>query len=225
MPRFPKALPASRFLAEADSRLAQVIAEVGPITVEIDPDETVFESLASSIVYQQLHGKAAATILGRFKALFPGAQGFPEPGQVLATDEAALRATGLSGSKLLSIQDLARKVIAGQVPDRAQAETMDDDALIESLTQVRGIGPWTAQMMLIFTLGRPDVLPTGDYGVRKGFATLYRKKEMPTPQALQKVAEKWRPYRSVASWYLWRVLELERFKPKAKPKAKAKAKA
>ena len=185
---------------------------MGAVKIELDADETVFESLTSAIVYQQLHGKAAATILGRVKTVCHPRGEFPTPAQLLAASDEALRGAGLSRSKLLALKDLAQRVTDGLVPTRAKAETMSDAALIEALTEVRGIGPWTAQMLLIFTLGRPDVLPVDDFGVRKGFAVVYGKKKMPTPKELALYGEQWRPFRSIAAWYLWRALELERFK-------------
>ncbi len=209
--KFPKGELARRHLTQADPRLAEIIDEVGPIRIDLDPNETVFESLATSIVYQQLHGKAAAAILERFKTLL-GNSPFPTPEQVLSQPEESLRSTGLSRNKILSMKDLSQKILDGTLPQRSDAEKLSDAALLEVLVQVRGIGPWTAQMFLIFTLGRTDVLPIGDFGVRRGFAAVFGKKKMPSPEQLQAAAEKWRPYRSAASWYLWQALELERFK-------------
>ncbi len=209
--KFPKALQSQRHLKSVDPILAKIIEQVGPVRIEIDPEETVFESLATSIIYQQLHGKAAAAILGRFKALFEGTP-FPKPEQVLQTPEETLRGTGLSRTKILSMKDLSEKTLSGQLPSRTQAEKLSDEELQNALTQVRGIGPWTAQMLMIFTLGRPDVLPTGDFGVRRGYAAVYKNKKMPTPKQLETAAKIWHPFRSAASWYLWQALELEQFK-------------
>jgi DNA-3-methyladenine glycosylase II len=206
--KFPNALKAARYLSKADPKLAQVIKEVGAVKIELDFGESVFQSLLTSIVYQQLHGKAAASILARFIVLFGKGKAFPSPRRVLEMEESLMRGAGLSQNKINAIRDLAKKVLDGTVPSRLMAEKMTDEELILAVTQVKGIGVWTAQMLLIFTLGRPDVLPAGDYGVRKGFARVYRKKKMPAPKELEKACEHWRPYRSVGSWYLWRSLEL-----------------
>jgi 3-methyladenine DNA glycosylase/8-oxoguanine DNA glycosylase len=208
--KFPNSIKARRHLSEVDLKLAQVITEVGPIQIELDPAETVFESLATSIVYQQLHGKAASAILTRFKTLC-GDSAFPSPKKVLHHPEESLRTTGLSRNKIRALKDLAEKTLAGIVPQRELAIQLSDDALIQALVQVHGIGPWTAHMMMIFTLGRTDVLPVGDYGVRKGFAAVYGKKTLPSPTQLEAAAEKWRPFRSAACWYLWEALKLSRF--------------
>lgn len=216
--KFPQALKAARHLSKVDARLKKVIEKVGPIRIELDSEESVFESLARSIVYQQLHGKAAATILGRFKALFPETADFPRPRDVLAMDEQLLLKCGLSRAKTAAIRDLAAYVDLGKIPDRGKADSMDNNELIETLTQVKGIGRWTVEMFLIFTLGRADVLPIHDYGVRNGFASVYRKKEFPTPNELDEIGVKWKPFRSAAAWYFWRALELPEYKKKRKAK-------
>jgi 3-methyladenine DNA glycosylase/8-oxoguanine DNA glycosylase len=208
---FPKALAARRRLPEADPAFRPVISHAGRISITLDPKESVFQSLAVSIIYQQLHGKAAAAITARFQALYPGRRRFPNPKQVLETPLPTLRSTGLSESKARAILDLAKKVIDKTLPDRKRAEALGDEELIEAMTSVKGVGPWTAQMLLIFTLGRTDVLPTGDYGVRKGFALLNGMKRLPTPAELARHGERWKPYRSAAAWYLWRVLEMEEY--------------
>ena len=210
--RFPEALRARRHLAKVDSKLGRVIDEVGPLKIELDPGETIYESLGISIVYQQLHGKAAASITKRLKALFNDEDRFPEPAEIAGASLTHLKSAGLSESKAKALQDLAEKTIQRVLPDRAQAAKMNDEELIEALTAVKGIGPWTAQMLLIFTLGRKDVLPVADYGVRKGFSLLYGKKDLPTPRELLAFGERWKPYRSAAAWYLWRVTEMPRFK-------------
>lgn len=206
--RFPKALAAQRHLKKVDPKLRRIIEAVGPLKITIDPSETLFESLATSVIYQQLHGKAAATIVGRVKTLLKCTNKFPSPEKILSCSDDALLGAGLSRSKLKSIQDLARRATRGELPARKQADTMDDSTLIETLTQIRGVGPWTAQMCLIFTLGRIDILPTGDYGVRKGFGIVYGKRGHPSAKMLERHAKIWRPYRSAAAWYLWRALEL-----------------
>jgi 3-methyladenine DNA glycosylase/8-oxoguanine DNA glycosylase len=165
-----------------------------------------FLALAESIAYQQLNGKAAATIYGRFHALYPGKG--PTPERVLETTEEAMRGAGLSRAKTLAIRDLAAKTIDGTVPTAARLRALGDEEIVERLTSIRGIGRWTAEMLLMFRLGRPDVLPATDYGVRKGFALTYRKRSLPSPSKLLSHGERWRPYRSVASWYLWRAVDL-----------------
>jgi DNA-3-methyladenine glycosylase II len=165
-----------------------------------------FDALAESIAYQQLTGKAAATIFGRVRALYPKRK-WLDPNQLLATPDEALRAAGLSRAKTAALKDLAAKTIDGTVPSGRALLRMTDDEIITRLTTVRGIGRWTVEMLLLFDLGRPDVWPVDDYGVRKGFAKTFRRRELPTPKQLMKLGEKWRPYRSVAAWYFWRALD------------------
>ncbi len=169
--------------------------------------QDTFESLVQSIVYQQLNGKAAATIHARVLALFGGGKGLT-PRRLLKMPAAKMRGAGLSANKLAAMRDLAEKTLSGVVRPRRELETLSDAEIIERLTAVRGVGVWTAQMFLMFRLGRPDVLPTGDFGVRKGFGLLYRKSgRLPPPSALEKHGRVWAPYRSVASWYMWRKLD------------------
>jgi DNA-3-methyladenine glycosylase II len=165
-----------------------------------------FDALAESIAYQQLTGKAAATIFGRVRALYPKRK-WLDPKQLLATPDEALRAAGLSRAKTAALKDLAAKTIDGTVPSGRALLRMTDDEIIARLTTVRGIGRWTVEMLLLFDLGRPDVWPVDDYGVRKGFAKTFRRRELPTPKQLMKLGEKWRPYRSVAAWYFWRAMD------------------
>lgn len=202
-------------LRGVDAPLARLIDAVGPcgLAGELKTTKSVFGALAEAIVYQQLTGKAAATIYGRVCALFPRSPLGPTPENVLRATDAQLRGAGLSRAKTLALQDLARRAKAGEIPTLADIHALDDDAIVEALTAVRGIGRWTAEMLLIFRLGRPDVLPVDDYGVRKGFARAFRKRELPTRQELARRAQRWRPYRTVASWYLWRAAE--RAKPRA----------
>jgi methylated-DNA-[protein]-cysteine S-methyltransferase len=194
----------------SDPNLARVIDACQPFSLRPDRTPSVFTALAESIVYQQLNGRAAATIYARVCALFPRAHEGPNAEQLLRVSDRKLRAAGLSGSKLLSLRDLARRTVAGEIPTLAEVHRMEDEAIIERLTPVRGIGRWTVEMLLIFRLGRPDVLPVDDFGVRKGFALACRKRKLPDPKALLKHGERWRPYRSVASWYLWRATELDK---------------
>lgn len=198
---------ARRFLIAADKPLGKHIERVGAYRLKVDALASVYESLAHSIVYQQLNGKAAASIFARVKAL--GKNGFPTPDEVAALDDTALRGAGLSRAKLLAIRDLAAKQSAGDIPHVDEAHALDDAALIEKLTAVRGIGPWTVEMMLMFRLGRKDVLPATDYGVRQGFQRVFRTKELPTPKQILARGERWRPHRTMAAWYLWRALDTE----------------
>jgi methylated-DNA-[protein]-cysteine S-methyltransferase len=197
---------AAAHLCDRDPRLARLIAHVGPLGLRLKALAGPFEALAEAIVYQQLNGRAAATILGRVKALY-GAR-LPSPEELLRTPEATLRAAGLSASKQRALRDLAEKVAAGLLPSLEEMAQLDDETLVERLTVVRGVGRWTVEMLLIFRLGRPDVLPLGDYGVRKGYARAFGTQKLPTPEVLARRGERWRPFRSVASWYLWRAAEL-----------------
>ena len=165
-----------------------------------------FDALAESIAYQQLSGKAAATIFGRVRALYPKRK-WLDPEQLLATPDETLRAAGLSRAKTAALKDLAAKTIDGTVPSGRALIRMTDDEIITRLTTVRGIGRWTVEMLLLFDLGRLDVWPVDDYGVRKGFAKTFGRRKLPTPKQLMKLGEKWRPYRSVAAWYFWRALD------------------
>jgi DNA-3-methyladenine glycosylase II len=194
---------AVRHLKSADSVLAGVIAEVGPCRLAPADHLSHFQSVARSIVYQQLSGTAAGTIYGRFEA-FLGGEITPE--RVVSADNAALRGVGLSRPKVAYLRDLASRVIAGEVPIDT-LHTMRDDEVVERLTCVKGIGRWTAQMFLIFKLGRPDVLPELDLGVQKAIQRAYRLRKKPTPERVQRIGGPWAPYRSIATWYLWRSLE------------------
>jgi O-6-methylguanine DNA methyltransferase len=193
-------------LREADPVLAKLIDAIGPFRMRLRGARSIFAALAEAIVYQQLNGKAAASIFARVCALFPVAQGLTAE-QVLRMSEQKLRATGLSTNKLRSIRDLARKTVDGEIPTLAEAYRMEDELLIERLTQVRGIGRWTVEMLLVSRLGRADVLAVDDYGLRAGFAAAFRKRKLPAPKELAKHGAKWKPYRTVASWYLWRAAD------------------
>jgi 3-methyladenine DNA glycosylase/8-oxoguanine DNA glycosylase len=192
-------------LRASDASLARVIDSVGPFRLQLIGASSIFGALAQAIVYQQLNGKAAAAIFARFCALFPGTD--PTAELVLAISEEELRGAGLSRSKLLSLRDLAGKTVSGEIPTLAEIRLMEDDAIIERLTSVRGIGRWTVEMLLIFRLGRPDVLPADDYGIRKGFARAYTQGELPARKDVEAYGARWKPYRTVASWYLWRLAE------------------
>ena len=194
-------------LRRQDPALRRIIDIVGPNRpARLESAQTPFATLLRSIVYQQLSGKAAGSIHRRLLDLFPSRR--PSARALLALGEAELRAAGLSRSKVLSVHDLAAKAAARQLPSRRALDAMDDEAIIERLTEIRGIGRWTVEMLLIFTLGRPDVLPVTDLGVRRGFMVCQDSGELPEPADLLAHGEIWRPWRSVASWYLWRASEL-----------------
>jgi len=190
-----------------------VMAGLIAAAVRYKPDATVeqspFEVLARAIAHQQLHAAAADNILARFIALFEGGV-FPLPQYVIDADAARLRAVGFSHAKIAALKDLAEKAVLGVVPGRAELDALSDEQIIERLTQVRGIGRWTVEMMLMFQLQRPDVLPVDDFGVRMGFRLAYGLKGMPKPRALAKFGERWAPHRSIAAWYLWRAVDLSK---------------
>lgn len=193
--------------------MAALIEAAGPYRLRAVDCPSPFEHLARAIVSQQISGNAAAAILRRVVALFaddPDDKEFPRPEAMLERNEHELRAAGLSAGKVAALRDLAQKTCAGVVPDSATLQRLQDAEIIERLTVVRGIGPWTAQMMLMFQLGRPDVLPIDDYGVRNGFRIAYQRRELPTPRQLQYFGERWAPYRSAAAWYLWRAVDLQK---------------
>jgi DNA-3-methyladenine glycosylase II len=193
-------------LAAKDAQLAGLIKETPEFRIETDGTESPYEVLLESIAYQSISGKAAATIFSRIKAL--GSNGRPpSPEQMLKLRKPVLRKAGLSGAKVLAMKDLARKTLEGIVPTHEEASAMSDEELVERLVSVRGIGAWTVEMFLIFRLGRPDVLPIHDLGVKKGWSVAYGKKHMPKPKELLAFGERWRPYRTVASWYMWRAFE------------------
>jgi DNA-3-methyladenine glycosylase II len=221
-PRAPRydAPQAIRELSAADPKLGKLIQRAGPFTMKISSSLSPFEALVESIIYQQLHGKAAATIHRRLLDSFHhvcGIGNHPSAQHLLDCPNEQLRQAGLSHNKALALRDLAAKTIDGTVPTLAHIRRMPDEAIIEHLTQVRGIGKWTVEMLLIFRLGRPNVLPVDDYGVRKGFALTFGKLKpadkvtpagLPKPDIMRKRAKKWQPWCSVASWYLWRACDL-----------------
>ena len=193
-------------LRERDPKLGPLLDRIGAFRLKLDGTATPFAALCESIIYQQITGKAAASIAGRFRDRV-GDGRFPPPERVLEAPDALLREVGLSRGKCAALRDLAAKSLDGTVPEMRRLRTMEDDVVVERLTQVRGIGRWTAEMFLIFRLGRPDVLPIHDYGVRKGFKVAFRTRELPKPETVARRGERWRPYRTVASWYLWRALD------------------
>jgi DNA-3-methyladenine glycosylase II len=203
-------------LRASDPKLGALIDRAGPFTLRLDSSPSPFVSLVESILYQQLHGKAAATIHRRVREYF---HGDPAPQPLLDTPDEILRAAGVSGNKIRALKDLAAHTLDGTVPTHAAIRRMTDAEIIERLTEVRGVGPWTVEMLLIFRLGRPDVLPVTDYGVRKGFALTFQRlpktrplaaEDLPKPEVLLKRGKRWAPFRSVASWYLWRACDLAR---------------
>ena len=200
---------AEKTLSRLDHKLARLIKRAGPCRIEKAAHFEPFESLLSSIAHQQLNGKAAETILGRLKAkLGDGPSGWPTPKKIISARMPTLRACGFSRNKSLAIKDLAAKTLDGTVPTAKQLHTLHEEEIVERLVAVRGIGRWTVEMMLMFRLGRLDVLPVDDFGVRKGFSLLYGTPEMVKPKELLALGEVWRPYRSVASWYMWRALDV-----------------
>ena len=201
-------------LRAADAKLASLIDRAGPFTMRLDGGSSPFESLLESILYQQLHGKAAATIHRRVCECFGGE---PAPQLLLDMQEERLRGCGVSGNKIKAMRDLAAKTLDGTVPTYAVIRKLSDEEIVERLTEVRGIGAWTVEMLLIFRLGRADIFPVTDYGVRKGFALTFQRlpktravaaADLPKPERMLRRAAKWKPYRSVASWYLWRACDL-----------------
>jgi DNA-3-methyladenine glycosylase II len=199
---------AVQHLVRADKVLARLIRKVGPCTLQPKRGRTPFQTLVRSVTYQQLNGTAAETILGRVLALYPGKR-FPTPEDVLATPDDRLRAAGLSRNKTAAVKDIAAKTIEGLVPDSRAIRKLSNEEILARLTAVRGVGPWTVEMLLMFTLGREDVLPATDFGVRKGFALTYGLEELPSAKELLAHGEKWRPHRTTASWYLWRAVDLK----------------
>jgi DNA-3-methyladenine glycosylase II len=201
-------------LAAADAKLGALIERVGPFGLRVKSTHSPFEALLEAILHQQLHANAARAILGRLLALFEDLH--PQPEQLLAVPDEMLRAAGLSQGKLLALRDLAAKTLDGTVPSLTLIRRLSNEEIVERLSRVRGIGIWTAEMLLIFRLGRPDVFPGTDYGIRKGFLLTFgktRKGEpitaamLPKPEQMQRRAARWKPWRSVASWYLWRACE------------------
>src|SRR5436190_15089156 len=194
-------------LMKSDKVLARLIDAVGPCRLKPRRATSPFQALVQSVAHQQLNGTAANSILKRVIALYPR-QKFPRPADVLATPDRDLRGAGLSRAKVAAIKDIAAKTDAGIVPASRIIARMPDAQVMERLTAIRGVGPWTVEMLLIFTLGRPDVLPATDFGVRKGFAMTYKLRELPSPKELLAFGERWKPHRSAAAWYLWRATEL-----------------
>lgn len=203
-------------LRTTDPVLNGIITREGECRLLPSRGVSPYEGLVRSVAYQQLQGKAADAILARFVALFAPAP-FPSPADVLAADTVALRASGLSGSKVAAIRAIAAEAAAGTIPDLAGAHAVDDAEMISRLTAIRGVGTWTVEMMLIFTLGRLDVWPVNDFGVRSGTRAAFGYDELPGRRQMAELGERWRPYRSIASWYLWRTAERQGRRKSAAP--------
>lgn len=195
---------AAKFLSELDEDWARHIAAIGPCRHEAKPAREPYEALVRAIAYQQLHAKAGDAILGRLLALYPEVS-FPAPEQLLATDPDMQRACGFSASKLATIRGIAQATLDGVVPSLEEARSLPDTALIERLVSLRGVGRWTVEMFLIYSLERSDILPVDDFGVREGYGRLKGMEKAPTPRQMRDIGEAWSPYRTVAAWYLWRL--------------------
>jgi len=200
---------AATHLSKVDKTLAKLIRKAGVTSPTIPRTEHPYRTLVEAVAHQQLTGKAARTILGRVKALYPG-KAFPTPKDLIATPDRKLRAAGFSRAKVASVKDIAAKTLEGVVPGHRALAKLTDTEIIDRLTSIRGVGQWTVEMLLIFRLGRPDVLPATDFGVRKGYALTYRKREMPTPKELLAYGARWAPHRSSAAWFLWRACDLHK---------------
>jgi DNA-3-methyladenine glycosylase II len=199
---------AKRHFDRVDPMMARLVREIGICELGRARGMVPYQSLIRAVAHQQLHGIAAESILARLTALTPGAL-YPTPGELLALSEQELRAVGFSAAKARALHDIAEKTLQGVVPTARALSRLGDDAIIERLTAVRGVGRWTAEILLI-RAGRPDVLPADDFGVRSGFRAAYRKRELPSPKALRAFGERWSPFRSVAAWYLWRAADRAR---------------
>jgi DNA-3-methyladenine glycosylase II len=193
---------ALKHLSAADPVMRRLIRDFGPCGLVPETRRSPFQSLVLAVAHQQLHANAANAILGRFKKLFPGRR-FPRPEDLASVSDGDLRRAGFSQAKILAIRDLAANTLAGVVPTSRRIVKLSDDEIVERLTEVRGVGRWTVEMLLIFQLGRPDVLPADDFGVRTGFRHAYKKRDLPKVKALLAFGERWRPYRTTAAWYLW----------------------
>ncbi|MGH8251308.1 MAG: DNA-3-methyladenine glycosylase family protein [Steroidobacteraceae bacterium] len=198
-----------RHLRRVDPVMAQLIRRAGPYLPKPERGVGAYEALVEAVAHQQLTGAAARTILGRFYALY-GGNCCPEPSRLFETPEESLRGCGFSRAKAASLRDIAARTLDGTIPPRRALTRMKNEAIIERLVEARGVGRWTVEMFLMFTLGRPDVLPVDDYGVRLGYKIAYGKRTLPKPKALTRYGELWAPYRTTASWYLWRAVDMHR---------------
>lgn len=198
---------ATAYLSKRDPILKGIIKKAGPLALRPDPKRSIFEALIRAIAHQQLHGRAAERILARFRALFPKQNNFPNPSAVHKIPPKKLRAVGFSNAKVKAIRDIAKKATQGRIPTKKETARMSDEEIIKALLPLRGVGRWTAEMILIFTLGRLDVLPVDDFGIREGFRIAYKKRIQPKPKALAAYGARWAPWRSIASLYLWLVAD------------------
>ena len=208
---------AHKHLSKHDPVMRALILEHGRCAIVPEMRRSPFQSLVQAVAHQQLHGNAANTILARFRKLFPGRK-FPRPKDLAGVTDEQIRACGFSFAKIKAIRDIAEKTLSGVVPTGRQIVTLPDEEIILRLMEVRGVGRWTVEMLLIFQLGRPDVLPVDDFGVRNGFRVAYKKRAMPTPKELLKFGELWRPHATTAAWYLWRAADASREKGAIKKK-------
>ena len=197
---------ALKHLSASDPVMRRLIRDFGPCGLVPETRRPPFQSLVLAVAHQQLHATAAGAILSRFKKLFPR-RPFPRPEDLASVSDGDLRGAGFSRAKILAIRDIAAKTLAGVVPTSGQIVKLSDDEIIERLTEVRGVGRWTVEMLLIFQLGRSDVLPADDFGVRNGFRHAYKKRELPAVKELLAFGERWRPYRTTAAWYLWQAAD------------------
>src|SRR5450432_3514571 len=202
---------AHKHLSKRDPVLRRLIREHGKCALTPEMRRSPFQSLVQAVAHQQLNGTAANTILTRFKKLFPGRK-FPKPEDLAKISDAQIRACGFSFAKIKSIRDIAEKALSGVIPTSRQIVKLSDDEIVARLTEVRGVGRWTVEMLLIFQLGRLDVLPVDDFGVRSGFRVAYKMREMPKPKALLAFGEKWKPHRTTAAWFLWRTADAAKAK-------------
>ena len=211
--RYADAMTAAaiKHLAAVDPVMRRLIGEVGACKLEPEMRRSPFQSLVQAVAHQQLNGTAANTILTRFKKLFPGKK-FPKPADLAKVTDEQIRACGFSFAKIKAIRDIAEKTLSGVVPTSRQIVKLSDDEIIGRLTEVRGVGRWTVEMLLIFQLGRENVLPADDFGVRNGFRLAYKKRALPKPKDLLRFGERWRPHATTAAWYLWRAADLTRHK-------------
>ncbi len=197
---------ALKHLSGVDPVMRRLIRQTGPCRLKPEPWRSPFQSLVEAVAHQQLHAAAAENILGRFQRLFPGRR-FPKPADLAAVTDLQLRACGFSFAKIAALRDIAAKTLDGTIPSSRQIEKLGDEEIIDRLTAARGVGRWTVEMLLIFQLGRRDVLPVDDFGVRNGFRIAYKKREMPKPKALIRFGKRWRPHATTAAWYLWRAAD------------------
>ena len=202
---------AHKHLAASDPVMRRLIREFGPCALEPETHRSPFQSLVLAVAHQQLHAAAANTILTRFRKLFPHRK-FPRPKDLAGVTDGQIRACGFSLAKIKAIRDIAEKTLAGVVPPSRQIVTLSDDEIVARLTEVRGVGRWTVEMLLIFQLGRPDVLPADDFGVRTGFGQACQKRDLPKAKDLLAFGECWRPHRTTAAWYLWQAANAARKK-------------